>query len=175
MQLLVDYLPLLLFFIAYKRQGIYVATPWRSWRRSRRSRCLHRKTGELGMNWLSLAIIGVFGGATLVLHDRCSSGGSRRSSTPSSPPPGRRQARFRRHLLARRHEGHHAPAAVWTWSRGRGSRSSRSWVSPTGTSLSVIRATRGSISRCGAASDSSWGSRSSRASGAVALCDQETE
>jgi len=41
MQLLADYFPLLLFFLAFKWQGI----------------------------WISFAIIAVFGGATLILHD----------------------------------------------------------------------------------------------------------
>lgn len=70
MQLLVDYFPLLLFFIAFKWQGIYVATAVAivasiaqiAWLRVRRGRVA-------AVNWLSLAIIVVFGGATLVLHD----------------------------------------------------------------------------------------------------------
>ena len=70
MQLLADYFPLLLFFIAFKWQGIYVATgvaiaasvaqiAWLLWKRGRAS----------AVNWLSLAIVVVFGGATLLLHD----------------------------------------------------------------------------------------------------------
>jgi intracellular septation protein len=70
MQFLADYLPLLLFFVAFKWQGIYVATAvamaasavqigWFHWRRGR---------AEV-VHWLSLAIIMVFGGATLLLHD----------------------------------------------------------------------------------------------------------
>jgi intracellular septation protein len=69
MQLLADYFPLLLFFVAFKWQGIYVATAvaivasiaqiaWFSWRR--RVSAVH---------WLSFAIILVFGGATLWLKD----------------------------------------------------------------------------------------------------------
>jgi len=70
MQLLVDFFPLLLFFIAFKWQGIYVATAvaivasfvqiaWLFWRR-----------GHVAViNWVSLAIIVVFGGATLLLQD----------------------------------------------------------------------------------------------------------
>jgi intracellular septation protein len=69
MQLLADYFPLLLFFIAFKWQGIYFATAvamtasvvqiaWFKWK------------GKLSaIHWLSFAIIAVFGGATLVLHD----------------------------------------------------------------------------------------------------------
>jgi intracellular septation protein len=70
MQLFVDFFPLLLFFIAFKWQGIYVATAvaivasilqiaWLLWSRGR---------VEV-INWLSLAIIVVFGGATLLLQD----------------------------------------------------------------------------------------------------------
>ena len=69
MQLLADFFPLLLFFIAFKWQGIYVATAvamiasvvqiaWFKWK------------GKLSaIHWMSFAIIAVFGGATLVLHD----------------------------------------------------------------------------------------------------------
>jgi intracellular septation protein len=69
MQLLADYFPLLLFFLAFKWQGIYVATAvaiaasviqiaWFRW------------NGKLSaIHWLSFAIITIFGGATLVLHD----------------------------------------------------------------------------------------------------------
>src|SRR5512144_1060232 len=70
MQLIADYFPLLLFFIAFKLQGIYVATAvaiaasalqiaWMRWKRGRIA----------PVHWLSLAIIGIFGGATLILHD----------------------------------------------------------------------------------------------------------
>ena len=69
MQLLADYFPLLLFFLAFKLQGIYVATAvaiiasvvqiaWFKWK------------GKLStIHWISFAIIVVFGGATLILHD----------------------------------------------------------------------------------------------------------
>ena len=70
MQFLADYFPLILFFIAFKWQGIFVATAvaiaasvlqiaWFRWKRG------HVST----VHWLSLAIIGVFGGATLLLQD----------------------------------------------------------------------------------------------------------
>ena len=70
MQLLADYFPLILFFVAFKMADIYVATAvaiiasvaqigWLRWKRRRIA----------VVNWLSLAIIVVFGGATLVLHD----------------------------------------------------------------------------------------------------------
>lgn len=69
MQLLADYFPLILFFLAFKWQGIMVATAvaivasvcqiaWFKWK------------GKVSViHWLSLAIIVVFGGATLILQD----------------------------------------------------------------------------------------------------------
>ncbi len=70
MKFLFDIFPVLLFFLAFKVWGIYTATAvaiaativqvgW-SWTR-------HRKVDN--MLWASLAIIVVFGGATLWLHD----------------------------------------------------------------------------------------------------------
>ena len=70
MKLLFDLFPVILFFVAFKFQGIYVATAvaiaatvaqiiWTKWR--------HGKVDT--MLWVSFAIIGVFGGATLLLHD----------------------------------------------------------------------------------------------------------
>src|SRR5512139_4089145 len=70
MQMLADYLPLILFFVAFKWQGIYVATAVAivasvvqiAWLRIARGRV------EV-IHWLSLAIIVLFGGATLALQD----------------------------------------------------------------------------------------------------------
>jgi intracellular septation protein len=70
MKLLFDLFPVILFFIAFKFAGIYVATgvaiaatvaqiAWTKWR--------HGKIDT--MLWVSFAIITVFGGATLLLHD----------------------------------------------------------------------------------------------------------
>jgi intracellular septation protein len=70
MKLLIDFFPVLLFFAAFKLKGIFVATMvamaasaaqigWMYFK--------HRKVEPL--MWLSLAIITVFGGATLLLHD----------------------------------------------------------------------------------------------------------
>lgn len=70
MKLLFDLFPVILFFIAFKFAGIYVATgvaiaatvaqiAWTKWR--------HGKVDV--MLWVSFAIIAVFGGATLFLHD----------------------------------------------------------------------------------------------------------
>lgn len=70
MKFLFDLLPVILFFVAFQFAGIYVATGiaivttiaqvlW-MWLR-------HRKVEP--MQWVSLAIIVVFGGATMVLHN----------------------------------------------------------------------------------------------------------
>ncbi|HYR05412.1 MAG TPA: septation protein A [Gallionella sp.] len=70
MKLFFDLFPIILFFVAFKFQGIYVATAvaiaatvaqiiWTKWR--------HGKVDV--MLWVSFAIIAVFGGATLLLHD----------------------------------------------------------------------------------------------------------
>ncbi|MBK9160130.1 MAG: septation protein A [Nitrosomonadales bacterium] len=70
MKLLFDLFPVILFFIAFKAFDIYVATAvaiaatvvqiaWIRWR--------HGKVDT--MLWVSFAIIAVFGGATLFLHD----------------------------------------------------------------------------------------------------------
>jgi len=70
MKLLFDLFPVILFFVAFKFQGIFVATAvaiaattvqiaWTKYR--------HGKVDV--MLWVSFAIIAVFGGATLLLHD----------------------------------------------------------------------------------------------------------
>ncbi|WP_435628582.1 septation protein A [Candidatus Ferrigenium straubiae] len=70
MKLLFDLFPVILFFIAFKTFDIYIATgvaiaatvaqiAWTKWR--------HGKVDV--MLWVSFAIIAVFGGATLLLHD----------------------------------------------------------------------------------------------------------
>ena len=70
MKLLFDFFPIILFFVAFKAGGIYVATgvaiaatvlqiAW-VWLRGRRVE---------PMLWVSLVIVVLFGGATLLLHD----------------------------------------------------------------------------------------------------------
>jgi intracellular septation protein len=65
-----DFFPVILFFVAYKFAGIFVATGVAiaatlaqiGW-------VLARGRKVSGMQWASLFIIGLFGGATLLLHD----------------------------------------------------------------------------------------------------------
>ena len=69
MQLLADYFPLLLFFIAFKWQGIYVATAV-AIVASIAQIIYFKSRGKVSpVHWLSFAIISVFGGATLLLQD----------------------------------------------------------------------------------------------------------
>jgi intracellular septation protein len=70
MKLLFDFFPILLFFIAYKTNGIFVATTVAigatilqvafSWIKHRQVETMH---------WITLVLIIVFGGATLLLQD----------------------------------------------------------------------------------------------------------
>lgn len=70
MQLLADLFPLVLFFIAFKWQGIFFATSVAIVASIAQIAFLRWKRGRVAaINWLSLAIILVFGGATLVLQD----------------------------------------------------------------------------------------------------------
>ena len=70
MQLLVDFLPLLVFFAAYLWQGIFVATGVAIVASILQIIWIHWKHGRAGVtHWLSLVIIVVFGGATLLLQD----------------------------------------------------------------------------------------------------------
>jgi intracellular septation protein len=71
MQLLVDFFPLLLFFVAYLWQGIYVATGVAIIASIAQIVWIHWKHGRAGVtHWLSLVIIVGFGGATLLLQDK---------------------------------------------------------------------------------------------------------
>jgi intracellular septation protein len=70
MKLLVDFFPVVLFFIAFKVKGIFVATMVAMAASVIQIGYMyfkHRKVEP--MMWLSLTIILVFGGATLILHD----------------------------------------------------------------------------------------------------------
>ncbi|MEP7205778.1 MAG: septation protein A [Casimicrobiaceae bacterium] len=70
MQFLADYFPLVLFFLAYKWQGIYVATGVAMAASIAQIAWLHFSGRKIAtVHWLSLGIIVIFGGATLILHD----------------------------------------------------------------------------------------------------------
>jgi len=70
MQFLADYFPLILFFIAFKWQGIFVATAVAMGASVAQIAYFRWRRGKVAViHWMSLAIIGVFGGATLLLHD----------------------------------------------------------------------------------------------------------
>jgi intracellular septation protein len=70
MQFLADYFPLVLFFLAFKWQGIYVATAVAIAASVGQIAWLHFSGRRIQpVHWLSFAIIAIFGGATLILHD----------------------------------------------------------------------------------------------------------
>jgi len=69
MQLLADYFPLILFFVAFKWQGIYAATAVAIVASILQIAYFRWKGKVSAIHWISLAIIGVFGGATLLLQD----------------------------------------------------------------------------------------------------------
>jgi intracellular septation protein len=70
MRFFADYFPLLLFFVAFKWQGIWVATAVAIAASILQIAWFHFQRGKVSaVHWVSLAIIVVFGGATLVLRD----------------------------------------------------------------------------------------------------------
>ncbi|MBF5004733.1 septation protein A [Diaphorobacter caeni] len=70
MKLLLDFFPIILFFVAYKVWGIYVATGVAIAATVVQLAYMRIKTGKTEpMQWVSLAIIVVFGGATLLAHN----------------------------------------------------------------------------------------------------------
>ena len=69
MQFLADYFPLLLFFAAFKLWDIYAATAVAIVASVVQIAYFHWRSKVQVVHWLSLAIIVVFGGATLLLHD----------------------------------------------------------------------------------------------------------
>jgi intracellular septation protein len=69
MRFLADYFPLLLFFVAFKLQGIWVATAVAIAASIVQIAWFHWRGRVSAVHWLSLAIIVVFGGATLILRD----------------------------------------------------------------------------------------------------------
>ncbi len=70
MKLLVDFFPIILFFITFKLWGIYPATAVAIGATVVQIAYLRFKTGKVEpMQWASLGIIVVFGGATLLLQN----------------------------------------------------------------------------------------------------------
>ena len=70
MKLLLDFFPIVLFFVAFKLWGIYVATAVAISATIIQIGWLRYSTGKVEpMQWLSLGIIVVFGGATILAHD----------------------------------------------------------------------------------------------------------
>ncbi len=70
MKLLVDFFPIILFFVAFKFAGIYAATGIAIVATIVQLAYLRWKHGRIEpMQWISLVVIVLFGGATLLLHD----------------------------------------------------------------------------------------------------------
>jgi intracellular septation protein len=70
MKLFLDFFPIVLFFVAFKMGGIYVATAVAIAATIAQIAWLKYSHGKVEpMQWLSLGIIVVFGGATILAHD----------------------------------------------------------------------------------------------------------
>ena len=70
MKFLLDFFPIILFFVAYKVWGIYTATAVAIVATVLQIGYLRYKTGKVEpMQWVSLGVIVLFGGATLLAHD----------------------------------------------------------------------------------------------------------
>ena len=70
MKLLIDFFPIILFFVAFKVWGIYTATAVAIVATVAQIAYLRFKTGKIEpMQWMSLGVIVLFGGATLLAHD----------------------------------------------------------------------------------------------------------
>jgi intracellular septation protein len=70
MKLFLDFFPIVLFFVAFKVANIYVATGVAIAATIAQIAWLRYSTGKVEpMQWLSLAIIVLFGGATILAHD----------------------------------------------------------------------------------------------------------
>ena len=69
MKLLIDFFPIILFFVAFKFWGIYAATGVAIAATVLQIAYLRYKHGKVeAMQWVSLGVIVVFGGATLLAH-----------------------------------------------------------------------------------------------------------
>ena len=70
MKLLLDFFPIVLFFVAFKIWDIYTATAVAMVATIAQIAWMRYSTGKVNpMQWMSLGIILVFGGATMLLHD----------------------------------------------------------------------------------------------------------
>ncbi|HSI53184.1 MAG: septation protein A [Ramlibacter sp.] len=70
MKLLIDFFPIILFFIAFKFAGIYVATGVAIVATLLQIGWLRYSTGKVEpMQWVSLGVIVLFGGATIIAHN----------------------------------------------------------------------------------------------------------
>jgi intracellular septation protein len=70
MKLLIDFFPIILFFAAFKIWGIYTATAVAIVATIAQIGWLRYKTGKVEpMQWVSLGVIVLFGGATIVAHN----------------------------------------------------------------------------------------------------------
>ncbi len=70
MKLLIDFFPIILFFAAFKFAGIYVATGVAIVATVLQIAYLRWKNGKVEpMQWVSLGVIVLFGGATLIAHN----------------------------------------------------------------------------------------------------------
>ena len=70
MKLLLDFFPIVLFFVAFKMAGIFMATAVAIVATLLQIGWLYRKNGHVEpMQWVSLVVIVVFGGATLLTQD----------------------------------------------------------------------------------------------------------
>src|SRR4051794_18866670 len=70
MKLLLDFFPIILFFVAFKFAGIYVATGVAIVATVIQIAWLRYSTGKIeAMQWVSLAVIVLFGGATIALQN----------------------------------------------------------------------------------------------------------
>jgi len=70
MKLLIDFFPIILFFVAFKFAGIYVATSVAIAATIGQIAWLRHRTGKIEpMQWVSLGVIVLFGGLTIALHN----------------------------------------------------------------------------------------------------------
>ena len=167
----------ILFFVAFKWQGIFFATSCRDRRIDRPDRvsCAGSAAASPSSIGCRSRSSSMFGGATLVLQDEAF---IKWKPTVLYALFGAILAGgrlfFGRNLLAHLMAGITLPEPdLVAPDLVVGRRSSRSWASPTGTSRSTIRPRPGSTSRSGAASGCSSPSRSPRACSSRGTCGEE--